>query len=604
MLMDGHRRLVLRLIHLATITGLLLFLPPPDISRAEDRAYEIRIEGVEDSSLRESLESVSDTLRWREKPPATLGLLRRRAEGDVEQFLKVLRSAGYYGAEVTFDLDEEETLPVIVFNIRTGEVFRLESIEMRAGEADSAVLRKLPSPDELGLSKGDPARAQPILDAEQRILQVLRNTGYPFAAMGDRRVVVDHRTRTVRVTFTVEPGPPGRFGPTTVTGLKSVGERTVRNRFLWKQGDRFNAELITETEKELTKSQLFSMVRVIPGETLDRNGELPLTLEVNERKHRSVKAGASYRTDEGPGANFSWEHRNLFNHGEKLSLSGTASFINNSFDTSFLKPDFFHPNQSLLVSSRLANEDTEAYISRYLESGVTLERKVDKSIKWSVGPLFRWQQVEQLDQREDFALLGLQTLFGWDRSDNLLDPTRGGRLHLQLTPYWDTLDTGLAFAKSSIGYSHYFRLRDNNPRIVLAARTALGFLAGAERDSVPADLRFYAGGGGSIRGYPYQSVGPLADNNDPVGGRSLFEAGTELRVRVTRNIEVVGFIDGGSAFEPSVPDFSEEVLWGTGLGVRYHTPIGPLRLDVGVPLQRREEIDDYFQVYVSIGQAF
>jgi translocation and assembly module TamA len=558
---------------------------------------------VEDKSLREDLESVSDSLKWREKPPATPGLLRRRAEEDVEQFLKILRSAGYYGAEVTVDLDEEQAPPTIVFDVRTGEVFRFESIEWTADESGSRYLRKLPKSDDLGLRKGDPARAQPILDAERRIIQALKKRGHPFAKMGDRRVVVDHQTRTVQVTFTLEPGPVAHFGPTTVTGLKNVREPAIRNRFLWKQGDRFNAELITETEKELAKSELFSLVRITPAESLDADGQLPMTLEVNERKHRSVKVGASYRTDEGPGGAFGWEHRNLFHHGEKLELNATASLISSAFDASFLKPDFFRPNQSLLLDSRLANDDTEAYISRYLEAGITLERKVGKTMKWSLGPTFRWEQVEQLGEEEEFALLGFQSLFGWDRSDNLLDPTRGGRLQLQATPYWDTLDPGLAFAKGSIGYSHYFRLRDS-PRIVLAARTALGFLAGAERDAVPADLRFYAGGGGSVRGYPYQTVGPLTDSDDPLGGRSLFEVSTELRVRVTRDIEVVGFIDGGSAFESSTPDFSEEVLWGTGLGLRYHTPIGPLRLDVGVPLQRREEIDDFFQVYVSIGQAF
>jgi len=120
---------------------------------------------------------------------------------------------------------------------------------------------------------------------------------------------------------------------------------------------------------------------------------------------------------------------------------------------------------------------------------------------------------------------------------------------------------------------------------------------------VPADERFYAGGGGSIRGYSYQSVGPLS-GGDPVGGRSLLELSTELRLRLGERFGFVGFLDGGSAFGAAFPDFDEELLWGTGLGFRYFTAVGPLRLDFAVPLDRRHGIDDAFQVYISLGQAF
>ncbi len=565
-------------------------------------AYEVRWEGLENKSIRTDLKSVSDTLRWRDRPPVSLGLLRRRAQGDIEQFRKVLRSAGYYGAEISFDVSEEKDDSIVTFDVRTGEVFRLESIEWTADDQNQKILKRLPTPDDLGLRKGEPARAQAILDAERRLIQALKKRGRPFAAVEDRRVVVDHRTQTVCVTFHLAPGPVARFGATTITGLKTVEESFVRNRLLWKQGERWNADLITETQKELTQSALFTLVRMTHADSLDATGELPLTVDVHEGKHRSVKIGASYKTEEGPGGKFSWEHRNLFHHGEKLLLSATGSAISTAFDASFLKPDFLAPNQSLLIASRLANDDTDAYLSRYLEAGVSLERKAGRTIKWSAGPAFRWSRVEQFEETDEFALISLQSHFDWDRSDNLLDPTRGGRLKVQLAPYWDTLGTSLTFTRGSVSYSHYFTLMEK-PRIVFAARAGLGSMVGAERDAVPADLRFYAGGGGSIRGYPFQTVGPLLDD-EPIGGRSLFDVNTELRVRVTRNIGIVGFIDGGSAFEAVTPDFSEEILWGAGLGFRYHTPIGPLRLDFAVPLQRRDGIDDWFQVYVSIGQAF
>jgi translocation and assembly module TamA len=128
-------------------------------------------------------------------------------------------------------------------------------------------------------------------------------------------------------------------------------------------------------------------------------------------------------------------------------------------------------------------------------------------------------------------------------------------------------------------------------------------MSGAERDEIPADIRFYAGGGGSIRGYAYQSVGPT-QNNEPIGGRSLITMSAELRIKITEKMGLVAFVDGGSAFESAFPDFEETLQWGGGLGFRYFTAIGPLRLDVGIPINRRAGIDDSFQIYVSIGQAF
>ncbi len=592
----------MRLRRLASALAVLSLFPLP-LPTSHGEAYEVRWEGTAERPVLTDLESASNTVRWRDRPPATVGLLRRRASEDLERFRKVLRSAGYYGADVSFDIGQEAEDPVVLFSINPGEVFRLESIQWTVPEADRDLLRHFPTSESLGLAQGDPARAQAILDAEKGLIRTLERSGRPFARVEDRRVVVDHRTRTVQVTYILAPGPMAKFGPTHVSGLKSVSESTVRNRLLWRQGEPWNGDLISETRQELARSELFSLVQITPGEELDEDGGLPVALDLGERKHRGAKIGAGYRTDEGPGGRFSWEHRNLFHHGERLQLSVTGSALTTAFDASFEKPDFLRPRQSLRLSSKLADEDTDAYQSRYLESAVTLERKADRTLRWSIGPGLRWARVEQLGETDEVALLALHSFLDWDRSDNLLDPTVGGRLRLQLAPHWDTLGTSSTFVKGGLSYSHYFRLIDK-PLVVFAARGALGSIVGAGRDSIPADLRFYAGGGGSVRGYPYQTLAPLAENRDPIGGRSLVELNAELRARVTRDIGVVAFVDGGSAFEPSAPDFGQDVLWGAGLGLRYHTPIGPLRLDIAFPLERRREIDDPFQVYVSIGQAF
>jgi translocation and assembly module TamA len=193
-------------------------------------------------------------------------------------------------------------------------------------------------------------------------------------------------------------------------------------------------------------------------------------------------------------------------------------------------------------------------------------------------------------------------LYQWDRSDDLLNPTRGGRLAVANEPFVDVFGNDIAFNKSRLTYTHYLEVLDS-PGVVLAGRGSVGTLFGAARDEVPADLRFYAGGGGSVRGFGYQLAGDLDDDHNPLGGRSLLELSGEVRVRLTETIGVVAFVDAGTAFSKEVPDFSETLRIGAGPGLRYFSPIGPVRLDIGLPVNKRDS-DDSFQIYVSLGQAF
>jgi translocation and assembly module TamA len=210
--------------------------------------------------------------------------------------------------------------------------------------------------------------------------------------------------------------------------------------------------------------------------------------------------------------------------------------------------------------------------------------------------------VEQLGEEERFGLFSLPTRFGWDTSENLLDPVSGRRLTLQFTPFYEIFGDHLGFVKGYATYSQYVKLTEK-PLLVLAGRSAFGSMVGASRNAIPADERFYAGGGRSIRGYAYQSVGPLEENK-PTGGRSLMEVSLELRTKVTDTIGFVAFLDGGNASSSVTPDPTEPLRWGAGAGIRYFTPVGPLRLDVAVPLNRRDKVDDRFHVYMSLGQAF
>jgi translocation and assembly module TamA len=565
--------------------------------------YEVALEGTSEKEILSGLKAVSEAIALKDRPPATPALLERRAEEDIPRFQQALRAGGYYDAAVSLDIDEKKVPVLVSFRIEPGPVYRLESVEVKLVGEDEAARKQLPLPEDLGLRKGDPGRAAPIVDAQGKIVRKLRSKGYPFARTDEKRVVVDHATKGLSVTYLVEPGPPGRFGATTFDGLKSVKDEFLQGNISWHRGQEFNGDLIAELQERLTKTGLFSVVRITHAGSLEDDGTLPITVTVKERKHRTVSAGARYYTDEGPGVQFSWEHRNLFHGGESLKIDATASFIEYSGQASFKKPGFSRDDQTLLIGSRLASDETDAYTSRNMDSTVVVERAFDKTLQIGLGPGFRLSRVEnEIEERQDFGLVSLASYLNWDTTDNLLDPTLGGRLNVKLNPYADLLDTHVTFLKGFASYSRYLKLTDR-PHMVLATRAALGLTSGADRDSIPADLRFYSGGGGSVRGYAFQTLGPLEDG-EPVGGASLLELNTELRFKVTERIGLAAFLDGGTSFEAPYPDFAESVRWGGGAGVRYYTPFGPLRLDVGLPLNKRPGVDDDFQIYLSLGQAF
>jgi translocation and assembly module TamA len=564
--------------------------------------YQVSIEGIEDEALRELLNEVSETRRLIDRPPPSLTRLRRRAEEDRARLQRALRSEGYYAATIDISIDPEAEPVNVVFHVDPGPRYRLRdvAVEVTPPEADLP----LPSLEERGIAPGTPAVAQTILDAETRLVEQARARGYALAEAGERRAVVDHDADAMDLTLRLDAGPLVRFGDIEVTGLEEVERDFVERRLPWQPGELITSERLAEGQRALRETELFSTIRTRLGETPDADGRLPVTVIVNERKHRSIEVGVRYRTDEGPGGNVAWEHRNFFGRGERVRAELDVSAIAGFLTGTFRKPDVWIRDLALLTETELAFEDPDAYQSQSATAQVGLERRFREGMTLTGGLAFRAEQVEEANsgRQDEFGLVSLPALFNWDRSDDRLDPTRGGRLSLENEPFVDIFGNDLVFNKSRLEYAHYLQVLDE-PRVVLAGRSAIGTLLGAARAEIPANLRFYAGGGGSVRGFAFQTAGELDQEDDPIGGRSLFEASGEVRVRVTETIGVVAFVDVGAAFTSRFPDFDDELRIGAGPGIRYFSPIGPLRVDLGFPVNPRDS-DDAFQLYISIGQAF
>lgn len=546
------------------------------------------------------IRELSETLSKRKEAPASRVHLRRRMERDHDTFLKALRAEGYYSATVESDIAQAPEGSMVTFTFNPGPRYTLSAISIEPKTPPPSNV--LPAPKEIGLDTGAPARAQTVLDAENKLLNLLRNRGYPFPKVDQREVTVDYATHTMDVRFALDLGPRADFGQLRVKGLDKVKERVVKSETPWESGDRFEARELELYRKRLYDTGLFSIVRVKPDEEVSPGGDVPIDLEVVERKHRTIAVGLDYYTDEGAGSRFKWEHRNLWGLGRRLTWETRIAQIRQESKLTLSLERFRRRDQRLVLSLEGGRFAPDAFTSRRVRTSAILERKLTDHLSASGGVALRYSRVEQLGETDSFEFVSFPLELRWDRSNSALDPTKGFRLSGHVEPFLDFFGQPSRFVKSEVTGSYYLPF-DKKRKWVLATRAKAGSIAGESRNGVPADERFYAGGGGSIRGYPFQEVGPIEDG-EPIGGLSLVEVSAEMRFRATEQFGLVAFVDGGSVFGSSLPNFDEPLRYGAGVGVRYFSPIGPFRLDVAFPLNKPDNVNDSFQIYVSIGQAF
>lgn len=565
-------------------------------------AYIPSVEGAPNEDLARSLADLAETFRLRDRPPGSRLLLERRARADLPAMEKLLRAEGYLKATLDVAVRTKERPWKVVFRLEPGPAFLLGRVAVSlAPDAPRDV--DLPLPAELGLQPGERFTARKVLDAEEALLRLLGERGYPFPARAGRRVVADHAANTADVDLTVNPGPRAQFGDTTFRGLAESDETHVRSLLPWKPGQPYDLRLLEAARSALYGSGLFSYVEVAPADALDPDNRLPIRVGVTERLPRTVRAGLEYTTDFGPGVKLGWDHRNLLGNGEKLGLSLAYNEYIQKLTGDLKKPRFLRDDQNLALHGETGTERTDAYVLALADSSASVERRLARQITATLGLGYRVSRVEdkKLDTEDDFGHMYVPAGLLGDWRDDVLNPGSGATFSVLGAPYADTLGNLNSFFKYRASGTGYLGLLENK-RAVFALRGSWGQIWGPSRDDIPADLRFYAGGGGSVRGYAYQTAGNMVDD-EPVGGKSLGEVSGELRLKVTEDFGIVPFLDGGSTYEGFLPKTGEEFYWGAGLGLRYYTTVGPIRLDVGFPLNPRSS-DDPFQVYGSLGQSF
>jgi translocation and assembly module TamA len=552
-----------------------------------------------------------------------LGLLQG-AQAARSRVITALRSRGYYDSKVTATfagqpIDEPAALDAIgarpeeekisfTFTVETGPRYRVTQLAIRPADAEASVpidMSKLP------LTTGKPADATEIIATEEDILKQLRARGYALASVKDREVIVDHLTHEASVTYFVAAGPTAKMGPVRFTGTEKIDTAFLERRVPYKEGEPYTPAKVDALRDRMTSLGVFSSVRLKPATALDANGELPIEVELRDRLPRSFGFGLAYETQLGFSVNGFWLHRNLFGEAESLRLSAEVNHIGQGtfpadlgygLKADFRKPDWWLPGQDGLATAQALREVLDAYTRKAVVLTVGVDREFSSHLRVRAGVTGEQSEITTFAGIGYFTLLGVPVSATLNETDSVADPTRGYRASLAATPYYDFRNSNF-FSILRATASTYLDVSGNG-RSVFAGRASFGTIPGGDTALIPADKLLYAGGGGSVRGFAYQMAGPRDPFNNPLGGASVIEASVEFRQRIGESFGVVAFVDAGSAYLQTLPDFS--VLTprvGTGLGVRYYTGFGPARLDVGVPLNRRTG-DPPFGIYVSLGQAF
>jgi translocation and assembly module TamA len=569
---------------------------------AEPRAV---VQGDMDPGLRNTIQKViGDT----DRPIENRFEARRRARAAAEDAIALLRSEGYYAYQVEPEVTEADP-PRPIVQIAPGPRFELRAPALAWQGTPPDPQAQADAVEAMALKAGAPGRAADVIAAEGRVVAAVQKRGYADAEVEPREVVVDHADRTVLPTYRIAAGPLVRLD-----GLDIQGEGRSRPEFLrrlapWSPGDVYDPEDVAELERRLLDTGVYdaATVALSPPASATAEGLRPVVVSLSERKPRSIEGGAAYSTSDGAGVNARWTHYNRLRRADTLALFGQVSDRDTRAGVTLSLPHWKRPQQTLKTGVAAYRIETDAYdetgagvtadVTRrygrtsYVTAGLSLDATRTKELR-SVALTTLGRDLVTVAALGDVLL---------DRSNDPLNPTRGWRLSGRLEPTLITGDTNLPYLRVETQGVYYLPL-DKSAHTVIAARLKLGRIINGMVDQIPASQRFYAGGGGSVRGFPYQAVGPRLADNTPRGGVFLLESSFEVRRDLTPQWGVALFTDVG-AVGSSGPIDLQDLAVGAGVGIRYNLGFAPIRIDFATPVARRRG-EPAFQVYVSIGQSF
>ncbi len=550
----------------------------------------------------ETREAILNLLPDRETP-TSLFEAERIAEEAASRARAWLRSEGYYAAIVTPEANEEPVSARLV--IAPGPRFRFEAPQITfigapPDQASAEAARAALEPVEAG----EAARAEAVLLAESSALAALQNAGYADANSGERRVVVDHATARVSTDFRFNAGSVARLGAVRAEPADVFRPGFISDLQNWDDGEAYTPDALQRLRRDLSATGAVSRVTT-RLDAPNADGVRDVIIELEPAKRNAYELGVGYSTTEGVGVQAAWTRRNLTGRADALTVEGTLAELTQGVSVELARPHAAGLGHTVTFGATAEREALEAYTRQ----GVALYGSVDASTRLRLGLSYGVQlAADQYDAlqgsiRDAVVLSGFANVRN-DSTGYTLDPRDGSLVELRVEPSVSTGDETLGFVRGT-AEGRIYESFGREDSITLAARIKAGWLEAVSGDvnDVPPDRRFYAGGGGSVRGYEYNSIYPAERDllGLTPGGQGLLEGSLEVRWRLTERWGVAAFLDGGAAFD----DWGEatDLSYGAGFGVRYDLGFAPLRADIAFPLDG-DESDADFALYISLGQAF
>lgn len=576
-------------------------------------AADVRITGVdEDSELYDTLSGGSLLIEQTgaDRDPNTQELVAA-AQADYGRLLAVLYDNGYFGPVIRISLDGTDASDIspvqppaqvnqAVIAIDTGPLFRF------GGTRIAPVAPGTELPDEF--ATGETASLSVLKSTVSAGIDGWRDQGFAKADLADQDLTARHEDRTIAADLRLAPGPKLRFGPLAVSGNEDVRTQRILDIAGLPEGEVYSPAELRLAQERLRRTGAFNAVSLQEAEMIGPNDTLPITALVTEAPKRRLGFGAELSSLEGLTVSTYWMHRNLLGGAENLRLEAEVGGIGGNsggedyrLSAAFKRPATFNEDTNFYATAIAEQEDEVNFFSRSvsLETGIIRIASEERTYRLGFG-LTRAETRDAFGTNR-YTLFTVPTGLEFDYRDNSLDAKEGYYVDLEVMPFLaiSGADNGLR----TLADARYYKTFGTARPVTFALRGQLGSVYGPDLDVAPADYLFYSGGGGTVRGQPYQALGVDLPSGETVGGRSFVGLSAEARVGVTEKIGIVGFADAGYIGAEEFYDGSGDWHSGAGLGLRYATGIGPIRLDVAVPTSGPDTNED-FQVYIGIGQSF
>ncbi|WP_343518242.1 BamA/TamA family outer membrane protein [Sphingomonas sp.] len=572
--------------------------------------YATRVTGLKEIGLEDEFRDLS-ALEDGDGEAANAAIIGARAREDEALAVRLMKSLGYYDATAVATVDQpaaagQPTTATIA--AVPGPLYKLGKIDI---QADPTVPPSLIA-DNFQLKTGEAIDAVRVQAAEAAVSVALPQNGYPFAEVGQRDILLDETTQTGDYTLPVTIGPRARFRNITTEGKLAFDAKHVEVLTRFDRDDLYDSRKVDDLRDALIATSLFSTVSVEPVKTGEAAAEgteyVDLLVRQTAGPPRTLAGELGYSTGQGLRAEVSWTHRNLFPPEGALILSAVAGTQEQGASATFRRSNAGRRDRTFQLVASALRTDVEAFtgLTGTLSATVSYDSTPiwQKELTYSYGVELVGTSEDRYDfnrgarERGVYFIAALPLFAGWDKSDNLLNPTRGYRVKLNLSPETSVRGGTRPYARAMLEGTGYYPVTDS---IVLAGRARFGTIQGIDRNALAPSRRYYAGGGGSVRGFGYQELGPRAPDGKPIGGRSFNEFAIEARYRFG-NFGIVPFVDAGQVYESGLPKLTD-MRFGFGIGGRMYTNFGPLRLDVATPINRKPG-ESKIALYISIGQAF